>query len=296
MNMTIPAYPVFRPIELDDKEAFDAAFAASPPENSEYTFTNLYSWRVQHGFHVSRMDDLLILASEQDGSREYYPPIGAGDVRAAIRRILAETRGRFVRVPENMVSASGLGQSVKAVEDRDNADYVFLARDLIELKGRRYDAKRNFIKNFKSSYQCEYIQVKTDDVRRVLQFQDVWCVERGCGQSASLQDEADAVRIMLSHIGRFPIKTGALAVEGKICAVCIAEALNPQTLVIHALKGAHLMTGIYPVIFNEFLIREAATFRYINMEQDLGIPGLRKSKESYHPVRLVRKFSLSLNV
>lgn len=293
MSMNIPAYPVFRPIDLDDKNVFDAAF---PPENSEYTFTNLFSWRIQHGFHVSRMDDLLILASVKDGNKEYYPPIGSGDVNAAIQRILAETRGRFIRVPESMLSAAGLGQSVKAVEDRDNADYLFLAKDLIELKGRKYDAKRNFIRNFKSAYRYEYIPVTPADVSRVLQFQDVWCVERGCGQSASLQDEADAVRIMLFHLGRFPLKTGALAVDGRICAVCIAEALNPQTLVIHALKGAHGMTGIYPVMFNEFLIREAATFSYINMEQDLGIPGLRKSKESYQPVRMVRKFSLSLTV
>jgi len=54
------------------------------------------------------------------------------------------------------------------------------------------------------------------------------------------------------------------------------------------------MTGIYPVIFNEFLIHEASQYQYVNMEQDLGIAGLRKSKESYQPVRMVRKFSLSL--
>ncbi|HQO38800.1 MAG TPA: phosphatidylglycerol lysyltransferase domain-containing protein [Candidatus Omnitrophota bacterium] len=56
------------------------------------------------------------------------------------------------------------------------------------------------------------------------------------------------------------------------------------------------MNGIYPTLFNEFLRREAAAYRYINMEQDLGVPGLRASKESYQPVRMTRKFTLSLTV
>jgi hypothetical protein len=133
-------------------------------------------------------------------------------------------------------------------------------------------------------------------VPEVLRFQDVWCVEKGCGQSRSLQDEAEAVKVMLTHLRLFSLKAGALRVDGKICAVCIAEPLNPETLVIHVLKGAQGMAGIYPAVFNEFLAREGTPYRYVNMEQDLGIAGLRRSKESYQPVRMVGKFTLSLSV
>ena len=296
MSVKIPTYPVFRPLVLEDKKVFDAAFAAFPPENSEYTFTNLFSWRIQHGFCVSRVGGMLILAAEKHGQKEYYPPIGAGDARAVIRRILADTKSRFVRIPENMLSAVARDPDIKAVEDRDNADYVFFTKDLIELKGRRYDAKRNFIKHFKSAYRFDYVPVTEAEIGEVLRFQNVWCVEKGCGQSKSLQDEAEAVRTMLAHLRLFSLKAGALAVDGAICAVCIAEALNHETLVIHALKGAKGMNGIYPTLFNEFLRREAAAYRYINMEQDLGVPGLRASKESYQPVRMTRKFTLSLTV
>ena len=200
----------------------------------------------------------------------------------------------FVRVPEGIKYFFDKDPVIHAADDRDNADYLFLAQDLIRLQGRKYDGKRNFIKNFKSTYQYDYVTVTQEVVPEILRFQDVWCVEKGCSQSKSLQDESEAVKIMLGLPGSFSLKAGALRVGGRICAICIAEALNPETLVIHVLKGAQGMTGIYQTIFNEFLSREAAAFRFVNMEQDLGVAGLRKSKESYQPLRFIRKFTLSL--
>jgi len=282
--MEIPEYPEFRRIELEDKSAFDAAFSAMPPQISEYTFTNLYSWRIQHGFHVSRLQDLLLVVSLNKGNKEYYPPIGQGDVKGVILKILARTpEGRFVRVPEDMMASVSEGNSLKVEEDRDNSDYLFLTKDLIELKGRRYDAKRNFIKKFKSSYNYEYISVTESDIGRLLKFQDVWCVERGWWPEQSLQDESEAVKIMLEHFRQFSLKAGALCVNGSICAVCIAEALNPDTVVIHALKGARGMTGIYPVILTNFLSMRHRSISMSIWNRTLELPDCANPKNHTSP-------------
>lgn len=63
---------------------------------------------------------------------------------------------------------------------------------------------------------------------------------------------------------------------------------------IHVLKADPEMTGLYQVMLQEFLKDEAGRFRYVNMEQDLGIPGLRKSKLSYHPCAMIRKYTVTL--
>jgi hypothetical protein len=54
------------------------------------------------------------------------------------------------------------------------------------------------------------------------------------------------------------------------------------------------MAGLYQLMHNEFLAREAANFEYVNMEEDLGLEGLRKAKSSYHPVNLVKKYTVKL--
>jgi hypothetical protein len=166
--------------------------------------------------------------------------------------------------------------------------------DLVRLEGRKYDGKRNFIKNFKARYKYEYIGITEALIPEVLSFQDYWCVEKDCEKVKSLRDESDAVKDMLINFTPFGLIAGALRVENRICAVCIAEPLNPETIVIHVLKGVREMSGVYQTVFNEFLSREAGIYSFVNMEQDLGVEGLRKSKESYHPHKMIRKFTLSL--
>jgi hypothetical protein len=51
---------------------------------------------------------------------------------------------------------------------------------------------------------------------------------------------------------------------------------------------------LFAVINQQFAEKEWHQVHFINREQDLGEPGLRRAKESYHPVQLVKKFRIQL--
>jgi uncharacterized protein len=293
--MSIPLYPSFRPLEKTDKSLFDQAFRLDPPEISEYTFTNLYAWRTIYAFQISQLEGFIILSSQAEQARpKFYDPIGTGDKKQVIEKIAAETGSVFVRLPESTVRLLTADRRFTLEHDPDNSDYLFKVEDLVQLKGKKYDGKRNLIKKFKSTYRYEYTRLAQEELQECLAFEEQWCMIKDCDGVKSLDQERQAFHQMLSGCSSLGLVAAGIRVDGKICALALAEKLNPQTLVLHILKAHPEMAGLYQTINREFLAHEASGYAYVNMEQDLGIEGLRKAKLSYHPAAMVKKYTLRL--
>jgi hypothetical protein len=52
--------------------------------------------------------------------------------------------------------------------------------------------------------------------------------------------------------------------------------------------------GIYQFAYQHYVQGLDPKYLYLNMEEDLGIPGLHKTKMSYHPEKLETKWRISL--
>ncbi|MHB9038039.1 MAG: DUF2156 domain-containing protein [Armatimonadota bacterium] len=293
--MNIPEFPGSREIVLEDKPILDHIFAENPPEISAYTFTNIFAWRNPHGTTLSRIGDCLIL-TDQVGDRKFcLEPLGTGDVKQAIDEVFrrsGESDIEFKRVHKRVAELLKLDSSYIVEQDRDNSDYVYLTSDLIELNGRKYDGKRNWITRFKAKYSYEYVKMPHVVPGEAIEFADYWCEQRKCQTIEGLKNEHCAVYEMLSNFDALGIVGGAIKVDGSIAAFTLGEALNSKTLVIHAEKASSDIDGIYQTINNEFAVHEGNGFDYINREQDLGISGLRKAKSSYYPVRMVETYRI----
>ena len=81
--------------------------------------------------------------------------------------------------------------------------------------------------------------------------------------------------------------------EGLPIAFAIGSRLTEDTFDIHFEKALDIADGAYPAVNQGFaaVLREKYPgLRYLNREDDLGIPGLRQAKLSYYPDLLVEKF------
>jgi len=285
-----------RPIVLGDKYTFDRLFKKYPPQVSEFTFTNLFAWRCAYRFCVSSLDDCVLAISAKDKkSPHIFDPIGEQTKkRSVVREVFSLMAGRakFVRVPEAtaglFVDEAGIGVE----EDRDNFDYVYSARDLIELKGRDFDAKRNFIRRFEEQYTFKYEKITKANLGKCLSFEEEWCNAKECQRVEGLAAERAATQEMLRHFERLGISGGIIEINGKVEAVALGEELNAETFVVHVEKANSGCQGIYQAISQLFISNEAGRFAYVNREQDLGVSGLRKAKASYHPHHMVKKYNL----
>ena len=65
-------------------------------------------------------------------------------------------------------------------------------------------------------------------------------------------------------------------------------------VVIHFEKANTEYHGSYAMINQQFAANCWKDIPYINREEDMGIPGLRKAKRSYHPIKMVEKYTAYL--
>ena len=291
--MQIKSYPEFHPLEKEHKPLFDELFLKFPPAISEFTFTNLYSWRNIYKISLTLFDGFIVLRSERDNKKRFFMPLGDGSVKNVIEKILNEANTSFIRLPEVTGELFSADNHFVLGLDRDNYDYLFKAEDLVSLKGKKYDGKRNLIKKFNSMHKYEYLKLDATSIKQCLDFEERWCSVKDCDGVEGLSNERQAIREMVDNCSDFQLIAGAIKVEGKISALALAERLNKNTLVMHVLKADPNMVGLYQVVTNEFLTHEAGNFEYVNFEQDLGVAGLRTAKLSYHPIELVKKYTLT---
>ncbi len=290
----LPAFPQTRPLERDDKPLFDDLFRRFPPRISEYTFTNLFAWRKAYRFAVSRMDECVLVISQKGDAWRVFDPLGPQerkhDVITRCRDAAAAARLEFCRIPEETACLFSHKDGWSVREDRDNFDYAYRTRDLIELKGKDYDGKRNFIKRFKGAVAFQYRPLTADRVKDCLYFEEEWCLAKDCQRVEGLLTEKEALEEILQNFEFLGVAGGMFEVDGKVEAVTLGEALNPETFVVHVEKANGALIGIYQAINQAFCAAAAAPYTYVNREQDLGVPGLRKAKESYHPCAREKKY------
>ncbi len=298
---SVPEYPRFKDLSIEDKPLFDLAFRQISPPISEFTFTNLFIWRHAYQLKLSRWQNYLCLFAENGEHPFFFPPIGEGDLVECCRALLQlikekESPTKIARVPEGLINRVDWKSEGFVVEfDRDQSDYVYLAEDLIHLQGRKYHRKRNHIKQFKQKYTYEYLPLAPERIPDCLRLQTEWCDLRRCEVIPGLFNESIAIQEALTHFETLGMKGGAILIQGRVEAFTLGEPLNPDTVVIHIEKANPAFEGLYPTIHQAFVENHWSGYTYINREQDLGEEGLRKAKESYFPHHMINKYSLSLN-
>lgn len=282
----VPEFPGSRGIRISDKPMFDGLFAEFRPAISEFTFTNLFLWGTAKKYSISSMDGHVIVFFEKGGKRIFFPPIG-GEPEKIISKILRMADAEFHRVPEEIAGKIS-DPSLEVAEDRNSFDYVYARDDLAELKGAKYYPKRSFAK--RALEHSPVVIENSMNVEGCRKLQEEWCRARMCESDEALKEENDAIYALFLNKKSLWVKCVAIEIGGRIAAFAAGEPLNDDTFVMHFEKADTKYTGIYQLINNEFAKRIPPGFRYVNREQDLGVEGIRKAKESYHPAFLVKKF------
>jgi hypothetical protein len=222
--------------------------------------------------------------------------VGRGDKQKAMETLLDYLKDKTAS-PKISRAGEGFVNNVDktmftCTPDPNNSDYVYQSQDLINLSGRKYHRKKNHLNQFIKSYQCEYRELDAGLVECFINMQEKWCMMRECMENPNLLSEDYAVRRALTNFKELDYRGGAVLVNGRMEAFSLGELLNPNTAVIHIEKANPDIPGLYAAINQMFASSAWSETGFINREQDLGIDGLRKAKESYYPHHMINKYTI----
>lgn len=282
----------FEPVSLGKQERYLELLMMSGITASDYSFINLWGWAVEYGLQWSFADDLVWIRQTRP-AEIFWAPLGryeGVDWKQAFAS-LGRREVSFTRVPEALADTweRALAGRVEKQEDRGNWDYLYRVQELVALSGNRFHKKKNLVNQFRKKYSYRYVDLVPELIEQTRDMQEKWCVWRDCESSHTLSAENRAIeRVFTSWADLRNILGGAIIVDGRVVAFCIAEAFSADTLVIHFEKGFVEFTGVYQAM-NQAFLEAHQGFATVNREQDLDEEGLRQAKLSYSPFDFVRK-------
>jgi hypothetical protein len=306
-------------LALSDRERYSALYALCPEPCSQYSFFALWGWNQTDPVELAWVSDGEGEEKEKEEEKGrktplcwlrssgrkngLLAPVGAWasvDWTEEFARLDAwlSTAGLprcLLDVPESLLGflPDDLRRKFRLTELRDEWEYIYSVRELADLKGGKYAAKRSHVKAFYfDNPDWEYRPLLPEDFPELLAFQSEWCARRDCTENSMLCAEDLAIRRALESWDILPLTGATISVNGKVAAYTIGEELSPDTIDIRFEKADSDRTGIYQALNKLFLERQGQSYQWVNREEDMGSEGLRKAKMSYHPGRFLKKYRL----
>lgn len=284
----------FRRPRLEDRQEVKKILEKSGNIDSASAFGTLYLWAEGYNIDICMQGGVLFKKS----GKSYGFPRGAEN-DAQLKSCLEALKQNCLNC-KKFILGDLLENDVRELDrifpgkfsfskNRDNSEYVYDIKNLAQLSGKKYHSKRNHISKFSKLYSWKYIPcIKNTEC---MDFFEKWFKIYSKDEEKFNKQEYLAIKKALENFEALELSGGMLEVNGEIIACTIGERINKDALLVHFEKALPEFEGSYSVINNEFCKSKAGNFKFVNREEDMGIPGLRKSKLSYKPMLLLNKYT-----
>lgn len=287
----------FKPVELSDKAVFTERLAELNRMSCECNFNNLFCWGEACLMRWHMLRERIILFSMQE--REIQMPLGKYFTPAELAEIsdffIAHdySFGSFFDVPEEYIQAfPEIEKYFKVSCSEDYADYIYQVSDLADLSGSKLSKKRNLIKQFEREHpNHRVVSISQADAHETLKL--ALRLNTFLDHSHYLLEENSALHKAFTYFDQLEIEGLIVFVDDEPVAFTVFSRQNHDSYDIHFEKASRDFKGASQFINHETAKLLSGKCKYLNREQDLGLPGLRKAKRSYAPDFMLKRYSLN---
>lgn len=300
----------FLPFSLDKKELLDSYFFAYGEGSCQHSFVSSFCMSEKYGDKFAIKDNFLFILREKrctEDERVYLFPLGdiqdVLSVRRAVDSVIEDAHShnakvRFETVTEKAKNflAENYSELFSITESRDVSEYIYDRGLFVGLQGRNYRDFRWHVNRCKTHYG-EHLEVRPitpDYFDEICKFEDEWyskyCTEES---RAQLSNERVAIKNGIHNfcgLGFFGI---VVLIDGVMKGFMYGMKLDDDTCDAMIAKADREGIFIYSFLYHSFVELCCKNYKWLNLEEDLGDPGLRYSKLAYRPDHFLKKYIIS---
>lgn len=291
--------------QFEDRQWVLPLLEAEGSLGCEYNFANIYLWSRAWPQKIARAENRLLVRIEGKLGLSYLYPAGSGPLAPAVDALARDAAAQGK--PLLLVCVTGEQRAAleeacpgrfQFEEDRDGFDYIYDVNRLADLPGKKLHAKRNHIHRFDEQFPDWLLEdITPANVPECVELERQWAALRQeeAGEDAgAISEETVAVIEALYHMDKLGLEGALIRADGGPVAFSLGGFITPECFDVNFEKSFGDIQGAYPVINRELarLIRERhPQVKWFNREDDMGLDGLRRAKQSYYPDILLPKYT-----
>jgi hypothetical protein len=279
-------------LDLKHSDLIGKQLKQIPTAISEYCFPNLYLFRDKHKYKIITADNMVYLSGLSYNGERYLMPLedleSCSDSYLATLKTLLNDYDCLFPIPEKWLHLFPENQ-FRQEFIADDSEYIYNREKMADYPGKKLSKKRNLVKQFLSEYEPEIKLIDTESKPHIIELLELW-------QARTEQEMGDSDYFSciegLKHFEELKLTGAIYLIEGEPCGFIMGETAGESSYVIHFAKGDTDKKGIYQYMFQAYVRDFCKEVQLINLEQDMGMEGLRKTKRSYQPDFMLHKYRI----
>ena len=268
-------------------------------------FPNQYAYAEEDCiFFWEDQDNACLLVIFLDAENEFcaYPPLFREYTPERFQAAVEKLRAMFIRLAapirfwgadeEDVRRFSHLPYPHEISAPLYDADYIYEFAKLKDFSGSKNAKRRNQYKRFLTNHTISLEPVCADNTAECIQIISAWCRLRHCSECGYRCPKKIALRI-LDAMDSLQAFGYLLRANDTAHTFILLAPMSPDTLDALTMCSVNREVGAEEALYALVADAIAPSYRYMNLEDDMGIEGLRWHKQAMHPSRMQNKYVIS---
>lgn len=265
-------------------------------EANAKTFHSGYIWAEPMNIKVHLEDGLYAMKNNIHGETAWNFPVGEEKAKIAFLNELVHIKGlKLLKLTKEDVGfvEKHYPYMFNIEEAMDDSEYVYDSYEHTKMEGKAFANLRRTMNKFHREHEVKTVMLTMDNMQMAIEVMQAWGKgHEGRGELDTSGTEIDG--FLTDHYEELCMVGTLTYVDDVPSAVVMGYHITENTCDIAEIKVMPCIVNIGYIAVEEFMNAFNNKYRYFNIEEDMGIEGLREYKRRLKPCRMVTLYNAYL--